>query len=236
MSVFADKKFESLDWISQATEPLESELNVLLGSLPDVVEIDFLTYKDYIGESWSLDLNVNSIVNTLIRPKTTQSLSWDSRSELTKCFILQIEGRPIIDFETATISNGCIKLVKTISSLEEVTLKNLLGKEGINEVYSMYVPTHGLSRANEIMELLCHCEEGISSRSPRIKRKHITKRLKDIFKNNEWNIRDVELANKVGAWIADYIANGNLSALSNFCKLKVMTHKGNPIYSIEEVV
>ncbi len=56
-----------------------------------------------------------------------------------------------------------------------------------------------------------------------------------LFKTNEWKIKDTELANKVGFWIKDYIVDGNLAAYSNFCRLKVMTHKDQPIYSMEEV-
>ena len=58
--------------------------------------------------------------------------------------------------------------------------------------------------------------------------------LDNIFKNNEWRIRDTSLANKMCTWIKLYAEDGNLAAFNNFCKLKVMTHNGGPIYSIEE--
>ena len=99
----------------------------------------------------------------------------------------------------------------------------------------MFIPRDGGSRANDIMELLGGCEEGLRSRSDRRKKSVIHKRVGEIFKDNLWNIRDTELATKVGSWIRCYIENGNLAAYSNFCRLKVMTHKGQPIYSMEEV-
>jgi hypothetical protein len=92
-----------------------------------------------------------------------------------------------------------------------------------------------VSRANEILELLGNSDAGLRSRSPRKKKESLYYRLKNLFETNEWNIKDTELANKIGVWIVSYILNGDLSALSNFCRLKVMTHKGQPIYSMEEV-
>ena len=51
---------------------------------------------------------------------------------------------------------------------------------------------------------------------------------------NEWNIRDIGLSNRIAKWIKLYLCDGNLAAYTNFCKLKVMTHDDDPIYSIDE--
>jgi hypothetical protein len=97
------------------------------------------------------------------------------------------------------------------------------------------MPEDGIGRANEIMEILGGCEGGLRTRSIRRKRAALHDRLVKLFKDNEWNIKDTTLANKVGFWICSYVKEGNLAAFSNFCRLKVMTHKGQPIYSMEEV-
>ena len=57
MGVFDDKKFEELDWISQATEPIDSELNEVLGAVPEEVVLDFNMYKEMVGGSHGLDLS-----------------------------------------------------------------------------------------------------------------------------------------------------------------------------------
>jgi hypothetical protein len=242
MGVFDDKKFEELDWISQATEPIDSELNELLEKLPDEVFIDFPTYMMLVGiRGYSLDLSLDTVVFNLMAKTQSKDLidkiSYTHRDQLKKCFKFEVSGHNLtINFETRTIDGGEIKLVKTMSTLDEDTLKGILGNEGILKVHNMgYLEPSALSRMNEIMELLGNCQSGLRTRSYRTKRRELSMRLQKLFKDNEWNIKDTGLADKVGFWIADYVKEGNLAALSNFCRIKVMTHKGQPIYSMEEV-
>jgi hypothetical protein len=163
------------------------------------------------------------------------NLSWSQREELVKCFSLEREGEPILNFVEQTISGGLVKVIKASTTLDEHVLEKLLGREGIDAVRGGYVPQDSGTRMNDVMELLGSCEDGLRSRSPRNKRRYLYDRLVKLFKNNEWKIKDTTLANKVGFWIRDYIVDGNLASYSNFCRLKVMTHKGQPIYSMEEV-
>jgi hypothetical protein len=85
-----------------------------------------------------------------------------------------------------------------------------------------------------MLDLLGGCNEDIKNRSAKKKLIAIKLRLTQIFKTNEWRIRDMALSNKVGFWIAGYISTGNLACLTNLCKLKVMTHNNMPIYSVKE--
>lgn len=237
MGVFDDKKFEGLDWISQATEPIDSQMNEVLGLIPELIQIDFKTYRDIIGDShYGLDLSVRKFVSYAVSKYASNlSFSYHQMNALDKCFQLEFNGDMVVlDFEKEEITGGEIHLVKLNSIMDEKVLANMLGEEGINVLsYSRF---HGnTSRINEVMELLGKCEQGLRTRSERKKRYVLVNRLKTLFKNNEWNIKDTELANKVGRWISEYISDGNLSAFSNFCRLKVMTHKGQPIYSMEEV-
>lgn len=237
MGVFDDKKFEQLDWISQATEPIDSQMNDFLGKIPDVVKIDFQLYKKIAN--FGPDISIGQIILSMKEKYAPYSeLSYGQVSVLDKCFKLEFSTNEIIiDFENEIISGGEITLIKLNSTMDEKILENILGQEGIESLHPsiMHGSTDSLSRANEIMELLGNCENGLKTRSDRKKRGAILNRLNDLFKNNEWNIRDTELANKVGYWIRDYIMDGNLAAFSNFCRLKVMTHKNQPIYSMEEV-
>lgn len=234
MGVFDDKKFEELDWISQATEPIDSELNEILSLIPDEIQVDFPTYVKMVGDSHSLDLNIDRMISFAVVEATGKSLTWEQKHAIHDCFEIQMDETIYLDFERKTI-DGSIRLVKVQTTMDEKVLANLLGKEGIQAVGSMYFHRDGLSRANEIMELLGKCEKGLRTRSERNKRHVIKERLTILFKDNEWNIKDTELANKVGIWIKEYVVHGNLAALSNFCRLKVMTHKNQPIYSMEEV-
>ena len=238
MGVFDDKKFEELDWISQATEPIDSELNDILSSIPEEVEIDYEMFMEMMGDSYSLSLPLDRATNFVFKKHYKSHLTWDQKDELSRCFELAIEGQEILlDCKNKKISGGSIKLIKTTTTMDEKVLEKLLGREGINEIRSGWMSDGGgsINRANEVMDILGKCEAGLRSRSLRKKRAAIYHRLIELFKTNEWKIKDTTLANKVGFWVASYIREGNLAAWSNFCRLKVMTHKGDPIYSMEEV-
>lgn len=236
MGVFDDKKFEELDWISQATEPIDSEMNEVLALIPDEVIIDFPTYRKIVEErSYSIDLHIdNFILYVLQKYAYNVELSYFQKRTLRSCFKIEMADDIYLDYERETIT-GEIKAIKVASTMDEKILEEMLGYEGIETVGQMYIDNASLGRANEIMELLGGCGEALRTRSERKKRNMLKNRLMALFKNNEWKIKDTTLANKVGFWIRDYIRYGNLAALSNFCRLKVMTHKEQPIYSMEEV-
>lgn len=236
MGVFDDKKFEELDWMSVAMEPIDSELNTVLEAIPEEIQIDFNAYLALCRDGYGMNLDTSKVVSYYARRHTKKELSWKQLNALIPCFELTMEGSDIeLNFETRKITGGTIRLVKVQSTMDEKTLAGLLGQEGIEKVGSARIHTSAMGRANEIMDLLGKCDDGLKSRSEHKKRRTLQLRLKVLFKDNEWKIKDTELANKVGLWIYDYIQDGNLSALSNFCRLKVMTHKGDPIYSMEEV-
>ena len=234
MGVFDDKKFDNLDWISQTTEPIDSHLNEVLNKVPDELLIDFDLYNAMLEDSYHLELSLDKVVTFLAGKYAGKLLSWSEINTLTKCFEFSLEGDVAINFEQKKI-NGDFKLIKIVSTIDEKDLNVILGQDGTGTVAHTLISEQNSSRANEIMELLEKCEDGIRSRSARTKKSVLYKRLVDLFKTNEWNIRDTELANKVGRWIAEYLQTGNLASFSNFCRLKVMTHKNQPIYSMEEV-
>lgn len=239
MGVFDDKKFEELDWISQATEPIDSQMNEILGKVPEIIPIDFNLYEKIVNNGYGLDLSLNSVIAFAIAKFTPESsISRNQMHALEKCFILEFTSDEVIlDFEKKSIYGGEIHLVKLNSTMDEKVLESMLGSEGVDTVsYTRLNGGGSLTRTNEVMEILGKCEDGLKTRSERRKRSILVKRLRLLFKNNEWKIKDTELANKVGIWISEYISDGNLAAFSNFCRLKVMTHKDQPIYSMEEVV
>lgn len=236
MGVFDDKKFEELDWISQAMEPIDSALNDVLSNIPEEQIIDFEMYRKMTSDSYGLDLSLDHAIYFMARKHLAVSLSWKERDALKPCFKFSIEGDEILlDFEQNEITGGTIKLIKLKSTMDEKALASLLGNEGLDSLNGMFLGQESLGRMNEILELLGKCEDGIKTRSIHKKKSVLLKRVRTIFKDNEWKIKDTELANKIGRWIKSYVMNSDLAALSNFCRLKVMTHKDQPIYSMEEV-
>jgi hypothetical protein len=232
MGVFDDKKFESLDWISQATEPIDSRLNEVLGKIPDEITVDFDLYYKSIGNGYSYDLSVSCIVQDLCK-NLGYKLSYNELAYLFKNFELSASDNVIFDFEQKKII-GEVKLIKINNTMDEKVLESMLGHEGISNFDMCYLPHDSLTRLNEVLELL-QAKEGLATRSLRKKKVAVSRRLKALFKTNEWKIKDTELANKVGTWAMSYCRDNDAAAFANLCKLKVMTHKGLPIYSMEEV-
>jgi len=236
MGVFDDKKFEELDWISQATEPIDSPLNEILGVIPDEINIDYDLFMNMAGDNYSLDLSVDRVILYTLRRAPGHSetrLTWQERDVISRCFTIEMSEDTILDCKAKTLT-GEIKVIKITKNLDDRDLEAILGREGIDQLNNMYIPNDGTSRANDILELLGGCDDALKTRSPQRKRSIMIQRMKKLFKENEWKIKDTVLANKVGVWIYDYVMYGNLAAYSNFCRLKVMTHKGQPIYSMEE--
>ena len=237
MGVFDDKKFEQLDWMSQITETIESEINGLLARLPDRIEIT----TDMISEeasSSSFYLTSDRVVQRLLWRtvrKLGKNLSYDEEQKLASCYKFEVSPDCEIDLEKLKMT-GTINLVKVTQTLPDEALQELMGQQGLEaiRVVSFDSVNPPLDRMNEIMDMLGGCETEMRNRSARKKLVQIRGRLGDILRKNEWRIRDMNLANKIGFWAAGYIEKGNLADFVNFCKLKVMTHNNMPIYSIEE--
>lgn len=234
MGVFDDKKFEQLDWMSQITETIESPLNGLLARLPDRVEFDVNSIRERASSS-RFALQVSSVVHNLMSKTSPKVyLSWGEQGKLDKCFKFEASPDLEVDLAAGTMK-GSLALVKIVNQLTDEELQPMMGARGIDAIRSVHWDDKPpFERMNEILDILGKCEEVQKNRSARKKLDRIEERLQDIFANNEWRIRDMSLADKVGNWIANYISTGNLMSLVNFTKLKVMTHNNMPIYSIEE--
>jgi hypothetical protein len=238
MGVFDDHKLEQLDWMSQMTETIESYLNTVLSRLPDRVVV---TYRDIIerGSSPYLSFSVRDVVSVYIQKAGEEyKLSWEEQNLLGDCFTFEIKGGPEIDLRKRSLS-GEIALIKIKQTFSDEELQPLMGKKGYEAIgrASDYGNSEApVERLNEILDLLGGCSEHMKNRSGKKKVIAIKDRLGQIFRNNEWRIRDMALSNKVGFWIKGYIVNGNLADLTNLCKLKVMTHNNMPIYSVKEEV
>src|ERR1035437_1554590 len=100
MGVFDDKKLEQLDWMTQMTETIESELNVALANLPNEVIFDAKTIFSHINSSYygSISIRVDEVIRLLIANlEKSKELSWDDRRKLEGCFKFEVAPDTIID-------------------------------------------------------------------------------------------------------------------------------------------
>jgi hypothetical protein len=231
MGVFDDKRYEALDWVSKAVEPVECGLAKILEEFPEHIEFNY----DMLAKHM---MNHNNVWRLYAREAIRQFISTTLHSRelalLENCIEFQGSSALQLDFEAGTMT-GTLALVKTRSAFTEEELQSMIGKQGIEECYQLSYGDYDIARLNEIADLL-GATDALSSRSYRKKVSSVTGRLTEIMQKNEWNIRNVELSDKVGRWIYRYVIYGDLSALTNICKLKVMTHKNLPIYSMAEEV
>jgi hypothetical protein len=235
MGVFDDKKFEKLDWMTQITETIDSELNTLLARLPERIEFNMAKISMWVSSGSQFSISVNSVVRELLRETLhNHTMTYEEIGKITDCFKFEMSSTLTVNFESNTMT-GTLTLVKIVPTLADEELQPMMGKKGIEAVGQVnFEDKWPLDRLNEMLDVLGKGEEAQKNRSYKKKMSRIKERLKEIFRDNEWRIRDMALADRVGIWIADYITTGNLAALTNFCKLKVMTHNNMPIYSVEE--
>lgn len=241
MGVFDDKKFEKLDWMTQITETIDSELNTLLAKLPDRVEFNAEAIVSHINSSYN-SFSIGQLVGEMIRVMNNTSsydddgITWQEEQVIQECFQFETSSEEIEVNSKNNTMTGALALVKVRSALEDEQLQRILGCRGIRAVENIGYngDKSTVDRMNEILDILGQSDQFKRTNSKVKKRAAIVARLKQIFSTNEWRVRDAHLANNIGFWIRDYIKAGNLAALTNLCKVKVMTHNNMPIYSIQE--
>lgn len=239
--VFRDKKFEELDWISQAVEPIQSPLNDILSLLPDTFEVSAKDLAENIRWSGQIDtiylvgLKLKAYINSNIELKRQiGDFEQDQIYILYDCYSLDAPEENILNAEESKLEKP-IFIKKTETTISQDALKLILGKQGINRLYNYWPRESDLSKINDVFDILGKCEDGKRTRSSRGKRSVLFSRINKLFVENEWNIKCTVLADKVSLWIYEYLQNDNLKAYSNLCRLKVMTHSGRAIYSMEEL-
>lgn len=236
MSLFQDKKFEELDWLSQITETIESDINTILAAMPDEIQ---LTYEDVAeiftdGYCSTRRLTADKFLKNILRRTCTAkdiNLPYEDENNIVSCFSFEVADNTIFNVEDQTLT-GAISLVKHKFTFDEEFLQKGMGKDA--EFLYWTKISRSPSRAREIARLLDVNVSQEILRSNRRLGSFITNTMRRILATNEWRIRSTDLANKACNWIQRYIEDNCKASYSNFCRLKVMTHSGGPIYSIEE--
>lgn len=138
MGVFDDKKFEELDWISQATEPIDSQLNEILTRFPETLNVDFKFYMEVVsGRSYDTDFRlIDAITFWYKKVLKIDTITSSQRDILADCFELELTTNDVIlDFEKKEIYGGEIHVLKIKHTIDEKILENSLGASGIQSIY-----------------------------------------------------------------------------------------------------
>lgn len=244
---FADKKFEELDWISQAVEPWESPLSEPWANLPEVIDITAADFFTKTSTAYGSDqLNPAQAVLTQFYNSVGDSpdevgtlldrfehifgeFDFDDKNGF---YALQLEDGTILDMEAKTLSHP-IRLIKRMTRLSDQIHQRIVTNyaEVAMPRPHRYCDDEG-KRAAEILDLLGHKNIPRGSRNRMIALRNA---MMQTFSEDTLRIRSAVLAIKVVNWAVNYTNHGVVSALANLAKLKVMTHTGKPIYSMVEV-
>lgn len=235
-----DEVYEEMDWLTQAIQPVISSLSQDLEKIPEKIDVTQHTIKK-LG-SWD-SVYMRELIHTCYAKHFSKTLSYEEERTLCKHFSLSIEiesgDELIFDRATDTTTNGKIYLIKNSSMIEEQDLKKMLGASGMND-FRRNMPTRmSLPRYRECLRIfgIQGNDERYKTTSQKFARRHISSIMSNFFQENPWNIKSVELSNKIPMWIFDYLVKANSASLINLTRLKAVAsmNDGGPIYSFKEV-
>jgi hypothetical protein len=219
-SFFKDEKFQDMDFLTQAVRPFLWEPYDSYIQLPEEIGVPYEMFK-----SKTYGLRLSSIL-------TSVSEEFFGKREalypVIEWFDVKVEDGTYIDLNERKIV-GKVTLIKTKDPSEEEVIQQLVS--AVNWLNHSKPKVNGLaSRSKEILELL---GQPIESRNTFYT---LQKTVRAALLENKLKIFNGDLMTKMSKWIYDYVVDGDIQALANFSKLKVMTHKGEPIYSMKEIV
>lgn len=235
MDLFGEKKYEELDLLTKMIEPVTWSVLDVFAKLPDEVEISSETIIELINTFQRIDFK--DLWEKLILGQNKLN-DWRERDFLRSRFAFKIDGDLEINTKEKTVTGGKLYIVKTSLEVSEAELTELLKNSGWADPYYMSVPNRPdcIERAREILDLIGNekSEAALKKRSANQLSEGLYRSYKYVMRNNLWNIRSIDLSNKICKWITFYIRDGNLAAMRNFCLVKAATHRGYPIYQIDE--
>jgi hypothetical protein len=234
MDLFGEKKYEELDLLTKMIEPVTWSALDVLSQLPDKVKVPNETILKSVGRYRRIEFN--DLWEELVLRKTPLN-SWRDRDFLRERFQFETEGELIVNLLDNTVT-GELFIVKHAAEVTEAELTELLKNSGWSAHYNLNFEQREevFARLREILDLIGteKARETLKKRTLNQLTEGLFRSYRDIMQNNTWNIRSIDLSNKACRWMSLYIGEGNLAAMRNFCLLKAATHRGYPIYQLDE--
>jgi hypothetical protein len=229
-----DKQYEEMDWLNKAIEPYTFSLSDTLAKLPSEHVFKYEEILPFIvgDRHMRLEYFCNRLFDEASVSKEQRELFGLVGFE--RYFKMVIEPGTKIDI-TEKIIIGRISMVKQKESLDDDEIKEML--PWLNSRHELSISISSAKPGNiSVLSDLLECKENSRSRAVNKKARILQTHITRLIHENTWNIKNVDLIIKLLKWIKSYAKNGDAYSLANISKLKCMTHKKNPIYSMEEVV
>lgn len=228
-----------MDDVEKIFEPFQFDLNDKLALFPDKTEIDpkHFMQKDLWG-----DFGVNTYDILRIKSNELKLGMIGSNYHLLndyKFFKFEIEeteenSKIVFNAKTGEISHKLF-MVKDKIAFSEIELESIRKssttqyiRRKLNRSQSVNKP-----RINEIADIY-NATKVKCSRSYNDKVLELCRHLETMMDDKVLDIRDMKLCNDFASWVVMYVRDGNLAALNNLTRIKIITHEKRPIYSIEE--
>lgn len=259
-NVLVDKTRDELDFLSQAVEPFVDPLLDILSEAPKAIVHDWSMVKAYGGISSSVrreDLEADRlrILARYLESPHLKAIPVNHYDVPHPATIVTNFRRGILkdSYKLIFPVGSKLNLFTGIAYHEDgeqprsvfiepamLTQPNSVGTSFMEftcDLIGQHMPRtrnaseEQLSRAVEIAKLL-----DIEYQSKRNLTATILSGLRDKISKDTWKLRSLLPIAQINYWVASYIIHGQLNNFVNLTHFKVMTHSGNAIYELSEVV
>lgn len=236
--MFKDKVYDEMDEISRLFEPFQYDLNDELAKFPDKIEIlpeDILKYGVHGTDLYEvLGIRAGQLELHNIR----HDIGLLVNNDFFK-FVVETDDKTTVNLDANSMNlSKKIYLIKNKIAFDELMLETMRKEDLLSCIRNQFYDNRsGMNkpRFNEIADIY-GAKEVKSQRSCRGKVDKFCSHMATLLDDKTLDIRDMALCKKFNRWIILYVMNGNLAALNNLTRIKIITHEKRPIYSIEEKV
>lgn len=224
MGILDDKVYEEMDFINKLVEPFDIECLKVLEDLPEKIEVEA---EDLLRQD-RYHIDHLGILKDRICRAHPEAPDWVKQYCVFTLDGIDVElfGTPKLDKANRVIVDGkmfiivgkpkpdlaCLRRIAQHIFAQEQNGKDMLPKE-----------------AREVLGLL-----GVKTRK-RIQWWMLSDAFDRILINDAWKIRSDRVVYNIIRWMYDYTTNGTYSSYASLLNVKCMVHRGNPIYSAEDV-
>lgn len=251
MSIYADKVYDELDFISQATEPFMDNVENLFSAIPDRILLhpEDICESTYVSRSYA-NISMKEVIRKKIK-KIVEELIASDRSKydtdlcdlFTEKSFFTVESENLQPVEINVFTGDCnipLYIVKKTFSIKNEEIMSFAKNKTWNSFRYVYFDYHkSQSNTDSIRRIkeLCDIFNVDCSRTKNIKviADELASQIWQKINNDTYRIRTHRLMYLIGRWSKHYIDHGDIGSYANLTRFKLMTHSGKAIYSLGEI-
>jgi len=242
MSVFQDKIYKQMDWLSQATEPYQLKIITALAELPEVVELSYKDIMMLVSKNYSSELNPHNVISKMF-PEISARFNFDERvmfRNVTKCFNVGMSEGAYLDFEEGKL-HGSVTIIKIKDHFTDMECRELIASECLDKL-SLLDPTLAKAgRMKAVLEIIgipvvADDFEPDQKESPYVIRSILSKKMRTLILEDKIRFRTLQAANTFMDNVRGYVNEMKESSLANIMKVVIIARNNQPIYIGDEDV